>query len=632
MNYQKMLWVVLIIILPLAAIAQPGFDPPLDRRIEFPDTPVDETSVHELMITGRGNNWLIILQSNRDEFSIAPNFAEVGPREAVEVEVRFTPRREGVVNGELYVAVIGENGDSLEIFTEMIGRGVGEDEPEIRVRPLELTFEVDREDDLPSAVLTIENLADAGVLEWEFENPQVNWLDFEPGSGDIEPEDEAEVRLSVTNDFPEENGDYNTEIVITSNDPENESVTIDVTLIVDISEEALLIDLPRGWNMISSNRDFADEFLDQEGLPDMRRILSDIEDDVILIKNGSGRFCAPQAGYWGIRNWNTADGYQIKVQEATELEIYGRQIPFDRPIDVRRGWNLIAYYPDYSLRVDEAFTDLVDRELLYLAKDGNGRFYVPRIGFGEWDMFPGQGYQVCVYEDCRFSYPAERDENDALPAEPTVDLEYFPQPLNTGINMSILVDNIDGIDLTVGSEIACVTPEGLVAGAEVIEEGMPPLGMAVWGNDELTDEIDGFEGGEPLRFIYWDSENNWELEIDVTEADGELRYEANVLLTLGMMVDVTESPEPPYQFDFSGPYPNPFNGRTQVQFTLTDRSRVTVGLYDLSGRLLRQLSQGEMDAGNHRLDIDASDMPSGMYLVILDAGDHREVIRAVLMR
>ena len=42
--------------------------------------------------------------------------------------------------------------------------------------------------------------------------------------------------------------------------------------------------------------------------------------------------------------------------------------------------------------------------------------------------------------------------------------------------------------------------------------------------------------------------------------------------------------------------------------------------------------QGQGDTGNHRLDIDASDLPSGMYLVMLDVGDRREVIRAVLMR
>ena len=45
--------------------------------------------------------------------------------------------------------------------------------------------------------------------------------------------------------------------------------------------------------------------------------------------------------------------------------------------------------------------------------------------------------------------------------------------------------------------------------------------------------------------------------------------------------------------------PNPAPGRTEVSFRLPAAAQTAVGIYDVTGRLLRTLYTGALDAGSH---------------------------------
>jgi uncharacterized repeat protein (TIGR01451 family) len=62
-------------------------------------------------------------------------------------------------------------------------------------------------------------------------------------------------------------------------------------------------------------------------------------------------------------------------------------------------------------------------------------------------------------------------------------------------------------------------------------------------------------------------------------------------------------------------YPNPFNPITQVQFDVLRRSNVVIQVYDITGRLIETLVNGEQNAGTHVVSWNASRYASGMYLV-----------------
>jgi hypothetical protein len=78
----------------------------------------------------------------------------------------------------------------------------------------------------------------------------------------------------------------------------------------------------------------------------------------------------------------------------------------------------------------------------------------------------------------------------------------------------------------------------------------------------------------------------------------------------------------PAVFNLAGAYPNPFNPTTTISYSLPMTSRVTLNVYDMSGRLVSTLVNGLRDAGTHQETFDGSNLASGMYLYSLQAGQN----------
>jgi hypothetical protein len=72
--------------------------------------------------------------------------------------------------------------------------------------------------------------------------------------------------------------------------------------------------------------------------------------------------------------------------------------------------------------------------------------------------------------------------------------------------------------------------------------------------------------------------------------------------------------------------PNPFNPSTTVWFDLPRTGGLTVGVYDLHGRVVRTLHTGVLEAGRHRVEWDGRDgagdpAAAGVYLLRLQTAD-----------
>ncbi len=64
-------------------------------------------------------------------------------------------------------------------------------------------------------------------------------------------------------------------------------------------------------------------------------------------------------------------------------------------------------------------------------------------------------------------------------------------------------------------------------------------------------------------------------------------------------------------------YPNPTSNQITIDCSLEKASELTLGLFDLNGKLIENLYTGKKPAGNHQVVIDVSTTPSGVYLVKL---------------
>ncbi|NIG53920.1 chondroitinase-B domain-containing protein [Chitinophaga sp. Cy-1792] len=65
-------------------------------------------------------------------------------------------------------------------------------------------------------------------------------------------------------------------------------------------------------------------------------------------------------------------------------------------------------------------------------------------------------------------------------------------------------------------------------------------------------------------------------------------------------------------------YPNPAGAQTTVSFTLKQPARVTLNLYDVSGRYIRNVMAGKLPAGRHTYAVPLSALSGGSYLLILN--------------
>ncbi len=73
-------------------------------------------------------------------------------------------------------------------------------------------------------------------------------------------------------------------------------------------------------------------------------------------------------------------------------------------------------------------------------------------------------------------------------------------------------------------------------------------------------------------------------------------------------------------------YPNPFNPSTTFEFGLPEAAHVSVCVFDITGREVVKLVDGEVAAGRHHVVWNGVDCPAGVYLVVL-AGDGFSVVQ-----
>jgi len=90
-------------------------------------------------------------------------------------------------------------------------------------------------------------------------------------------------------------------------------------------------------------------------------------------------------------------------------------------------------------------------------------------------------------------------------------------------------------------------------------------------------------------------------------------FAINVIIT-GIDENKEQLPESIYLYQN---YPNPFNPTTTIKFSLPKSDQVSLKIYDVLGKEIKNIFSGHLNAGDYSFDFDAENISSGIYFYVM---------------
>jgi subtilisin family serine protease len=129
-----------------------------------------------------------------------------------------------------------------------------------------------------------------------------------------------------------------------------------------------------------------------------------------------------------------------------------------------------------------------------------------------------------------------------------------------------------------------------------------------------------------LRFMCDASDNNDDVYID------EIVFRGYTAALAAAPADAAADKALPAPFALGQNRPNPFNPSTTFEFSLPAATHALVQVFDLKGRAVATLADGQYGAGSHSVRWDATEFASGTYFYRIDAGGRTSVRKMTLLK
>jgi len=79
-------------------------------------------------------------------------------------------------------------------------------------------------------------------------------------------------------------------------------------------------------------------------------------------------------------------------------------------------------------------------------------------------------------------------------------------------------------------------------------------------------------------------------------------------------------------------YPNPFNPRTTIEFEIPQKDYVSIILYNVLGKELKTLINGIKEKGTHQVQVNGTDLVSGIYFVKIQTNNFIKTQKLILIK
>ena len=153
---------------------------------------------------------------------------------------------------------------------------------------------------------------------------------------------------------------------------------------------------------------------------------------------------------------------------------------------------------------------------------------------------------------------------------------------------------------------------------------MPELYNLLYQDWHYIKRIEPYGNG--TKVYWWVTAQNVDGEMASTEIDSFLVGTLNV-----------DSDFMPSKFKVFGNYPNPFNPFTNINFSVDKASNITISIFSLTGKIIRQFSLGVTQPGNKSItwngkNMNGNDVPSGVYMYKIQSGEHSKFKKMTLLK
>ena len=360
-----------------------------------------------------------------------------------------------------------------------------------------------------------------------------------------------------------------------------------------------------------------------------------------MISNDSGGNYAPSYGVT-FGDVSMEEGYKVFLNGGEEqtLSVSGYTNPMTSIGLAPFQLNLISYPPEECMDTDIAFASIADQMLL--VSNDQGGYYIPSYGIMTMtEVCPGEGYSLFLssQDPIDFTYPAaggqarssmygywEEYNQNALTQS------YTDLVVPTGISYPIIITDLTG-DVSVGDELVAYA-DGQVVGATRIVDLTAPVVISAWGGyHEFGIDLEGYNVGDAIDLRLYSAEDGDEMKVEMNLDNTEY----GIGIFSHGTVEVMDMLAVPEEYQLIQNYPNPFNPTTTISFSIPSETHVQVSVYDITGRLITNLVNGNLSEGYHDVIWDATDMfgsnvSAGLYIYSLQAEGVSLTRKMVLMK
>jgi PKD repeat protein len=387
-------------------------------------------------------------------------------------------------------------------------------------------------------------------------------------------------------------------------------------------ERCLTFDLNEGWNWISWNVEYSD---------DIMQFVQDFESciDVVLSFDRGGQTFVP--GLYQFATLTDVDyyrGFMFKMNCAAEFEICGPEIDNSEAIQVYTGWNLISYWPNEELMVEDALTSILNDALVVLGYDGEGLTWAPDfIDFNTLThMNPQFGYWLKSSDDAVLAYPGFTPI--VTPAKTTM-ASYKVAPSRSWMSVYGAGISLDGQPIAADATIDIRTEEGVLCGSGTLNRGVMKF-TPVYGYDKADEAAVNYPQQNATLEVY----------VNGVRAYPDISWDANSVVRLEALSSSKDGHTDnvrPNTYALYQNYPNPFNPETTIKFNLPVAGHVELSVFNMLGQNIRTLADETFSSGEHEVVWDgASDdgrqMASGVYFYRLKSADFVDTRKMNLMK